>query len=102
VPATVLAAAVVAVLAASIALSASVVAALTRAVVLSAPVLADVGGNGAIGLAGLGDAGKHGDGAAKRETGNEDSNQLGHGVLHSYGQTAEEGGHLSPVRATFA
>jgi hypothetical protein len=96
------AAAVVAVLAASVVLAASIVAALACAVVLSAPVLADVSGNGAIGLARLGDPGKHGDGAAKRETGNEDSNQLGHGVLHSYGQTAEGEDHVSPIRGTFA
>jgi hypothetical protein len=83
-------------------LAAALMPALAAAAVLAATILLDVAGNGPIGLARLGDPGKHGDGAAKRETGNDDSNQLGHGVLHSYGQTVEGGRHVSPDRATFA
>jgi hypothetical protein len=75
---------------------------LAVAVVLAASVVLDVPRGRALVLARLGDSGKHGDGAAKRETGNEDSNQLGHGVLHSHGQTGEGGGPVSPHRVTFA
>jgi hypothetical protein len=94
VPASVLPAALVAALAGAHVLAVPVV--------LAAAVVLDVRRRGAIVLARLGDPGKHGDSAAKRETGNEDSNQLGHGVLHSHGQTGAGRGHVSPHRVTFA
>jgi hypothetical protein len=68
--------------------------------VLAATAMVDMGRNRAVVLARFGDPGKHGDGAAKRETGDDDSNQLGHGVLHSHGQTSQRAGHVSPHRVT--
>jgi hypothetical protein len=82
------------VLAASTVLAAEVPTALVTALALHVP------GGGAIGLARLGDPGKHGEHAAKSETTNQDANDLVHVVLRSHGLTGGRPGHVSLHRVT--